>query len=1080
MKKFLSLVLALVMTMSLVTVSAGAKEFTDDDKLTYEEAVNVVSEIGVVDGYTDGKFNPTNVLTRQAAAKIICNMILGPTTAAELHADTAPYKDVPLTSEFAGYIAYCQKEGIISGYADGTFRPGNTLTSYAFMKMLLGALGYDATTEQYTGPNWSINVAKKAINIGLTAGLESEFNGVKAVTREEACLYAFNTLQADLVEYETVVSTVINGERVNVGSTIAKAQRWNNSATKIENIKEDDYIQFAEQYFTKLKKLDDTDDFMRPAHTWTYNKAELGTYVDKDKLVESYTSGVTGRDVYDLLKSATIRDNDLECWIDGAENKDITKDLLVRKNESDLEGSGNGVLTEIYLDTDDEIITIVSINTYLAKATSSYNEKKESVALRVFETSANGTSKDVDLVDVPAIENVEKDEYYLVNMSEKNSTKLEVVELFDVEILSDSTVTKFSQKNEDDRAEGKLTKLTTGGTEYKNNEKAYYDFNNVLDQYNDSRLTDMTYNVFLDQYGYFIGVDLFDGVKNYVFITGYDMNKSNLSIKTADAAAIFTDGTMKVIEVNVQDTNKNIDKLDGVKDDGQSGNELFDLWTSNTVGCIKADNTDGNRQLNRWYTYTVDDGVYTLKPATRMIASDLKDIKGAEETTNDDGTKDYKAVINCSNVRLDGTTVDHTGTTPEGTVTHEEGGRAYGEDASVFITVDADDVSTSKNGDLDAITEVTGVYTGVQDVDIEMTTKDQKGIAHSIYTLFDSDNYIIASIILGDANGAVANYAYVLSGAKSEARIDGVYYWEFKAILDGEVKTLTVKSEFSDTILDLDKNHVQELRFDGDYVVAIDDVDAKDIYTDNSEKIDDERIYDIGHDNETTTNKKGETVPKYHDGCTYEDGKCDFLNTRLTAVAPEEATPEVMNATSNYIYLQGRTMYTSDDDQGLTFTKDAKAVVIQETNGDWDEEEYDSVSAAVAALDDPFTDTKELEFGGRIVAILNSNGVAEWVVIISDTEVETGTTKPVVSSGDLDKIEYADKKLTVTLTEAAAKDTAYTVTLSQVNGGEIVELNTYKITVDKDATTGELEIGALATGNQYKLTCGDYSTLIIA
>ena len=29
MKKFLSLVLALVMTMSLVTISAGAKDFTD-------------------------------------------------------------------------------------------------------------------------------------------------------------------------------------------------------------------------------------------------------------------------------------------------------------------------------------------------------------------------------------------------------------------------------------------------------------------------------------------------------------------------------------------------------------------------------------------------------------------------------------------------------------------------------------------------------------------------------------------------------------------------------------------------------------------------------------------------------------------------------------------------------------------------------------------------------------------------------------------------------------------------------------------------------------------------------------------
>ena len=46
-------------------------------------------------------------------------------------ADAAPYKDVPTNHTFAGYIAYCQKEGIISGYADGTFKPAATLTGYA-------------------------------------------------------------------------------------------------------------------------------------------------------------------------------------------------------------------------------------------------------------------------------------------------------------------------------------------------------------------------------------------------------------------------------------------------------------------------------------------------------------------------------------------------------------------------------------------------------------------------------------------------------------------------------------------------------------------------------------------------------------------------------------------------------------------------------------------------------------------------------------------------------------------------------------------------------------------------------------
>ena len=38
MKKFLSLVLALVMTMSLVTVSAGAKDFSDSTKITVQRS----------------------------------------------------------------------------------------------------------------------------------------------------------------------------------------------------------------------------------------------------------------------------------------------------------------------------------------------------------------------------------------------------------------------------------------------------------------------------------------------------------------------------------------------------------------------------------------------------------------------------------------------------------------------------------------------------------------------------------------------------------------------------------------------------------------------------------------------------------------------------------------------------------------------------------------------------------------------------------------------------------------------------------------------------------------------------------
>ena len=316
MKKFLSLVLALVMTMSLVTVSAGAKDFADDSKITYKEAVDVMSAAKVIDGYTDGSFNPTATLTRGAAAKIICNLILGPTTASALVADAAPYSDVPTTHTFAGYIASCQKEGIISGYADGTFRPANTLTGYAFMKMLLGALGYDAEVEQYTGANWSINVAKRALNIGLDDDLVGEFNGVKAVNREEACLYALNTLTADMVEYDAKTTVSTNGTTVVIAGSKAK-EMVNNGNTDGKVFDKDGVMQFAEKYFDNLTVKTGSDDFSRPANVWKLKAEEIGTYTNTPDA--TYTKKVENGDIYkDLGLSDTIAAGNVTFHVDGA------------------------------------------------------------------------------------------------------------------------------------------------------------------------------------------------------------------------------------------------------------------------------------------------------------------------------------------------------------------------------------------------------------------------------------------------------------------------------------------------------------------------------------------------------------------------------------------------------------------------------------------------------------------------------------------------------------------------------------------------------------------------------------------
>ena len=914
MKKFLSLVLALVMTASLVTVSAGAKEFKDDKDVTYDEAVSVISEVGVVDGYTDGTFKPSDTLTRGAAAKIICNLILGPTTAAELHADTAPYKDVPVSNTFSGYIAYCAKEGIISGYADGSFRPAGTLTGYAFMKMLLGALGYDSENEGYTGANWSINVAKQALGIGLNAGLVDEFNGVDFVTREEAALYAFNTLKATMVDYEQKITTNINGVEVVISQGNEKPVTWSEGINEDGNIKKDGFVQFAEEFFPKLECRKDSDDFMRPANNWIYDKTDIGTYVDHTLLVESYTEGVSGKEIYDLLKSGVIDKNKLESYVDGKDNT-IKKNDLVRSNNNDLTATGDGVVTEVYLDSDEGVITIVSVNSYLAKATADYSESKEYAPLNVYVKDADGRNYNVDVEDVANVVDVKNDTYYQVNISFKdNATIGEVKTVSAVEILEDSTVTKFSTSKNDETGKDQVSKVTIGGEEYKANVKAFYD-KDVLAQYNESLLTDNTYTVYVDANGYFLGIELFEGTKNYVFVPGYDLDGSHIGYSTAKASAIFLDGTMKTITVNVKDTNTNIEKAVNEANNNASNVDdhaalSFEAWGKTT---------NGKEDLNQWYTYTVDaDGTYTLKPAIRMTTTAYTD------TSKED-------VIRTSNLSIVGDSKNDN--------------RVYGEDATVFVTVDLDKVSAGSNKD--AITDVDGVYTGVQNVDIEIDKDAVATRMGQVFTVYDSDYYVIGAVVIGEATGSAENLAYILSGAKSEEKKDDTYYWTFEAVLNGQIQTLTAKSKFSSTINSLTKGTVMELRFDGDYVTSIKAVKAEDVYTDMTKPIDGQDVYKM----------------------------------------------ENLASANTTLNLQGRTMYITADrkDMGLAFISDAKAVVIQDENNKTDvKTEFTSVGSAISHLADADTNTAGTQYAGNIYAVLDSNGVAKWVVFDSATALNTG------------------------------------------------------------------------------------------
>ena len=610
MKKFLSLVLALVMTMSLVTVSAGAKDFSDSTKIQYKEAVDVMSAVNVISGYAEGDFRPTATLTRGAAAKIICNLILGPTTASALVADAAPYKDVPTNHTFAGYIAYCQKTGIISGYADGTFKPANSLTGYAFMKMLLGALGYKADQEGYTGANWSINVAKRALNIGLADDLVGDFNGVKAVNREEACLYAFNTLKATMVEYDKNSTVIVGNITIKEQSD---AKEMANTGKTDGNIDKDGKMQFAEKYFTDLKGVATTDEFSRPATMWKVKSEEIGTYTDTADA--TYTKKVEIGDIYkDLGLGKSISAKKVSVYVDGVEDASQPARDITKGDDKNKYGD-NGVLTEVFYDNDNDSVVITEVNTYVGTITKTVKatDKKDAYVVVAPESEKPANFKNEFETD----DKFEDDDYVLYTYSLKEKEIESVAAATKVE--GTVTVAENSVTNNSDKKA-----LTINGTKYKASAKI-----------SGENLSDVSvkqdYTIYLDSYGYMIYVEENEAIGDYALILnikgGSDWYLGNR------VELLFTDGTTKIVTTDKDyNAKKGMVKNDivtyKVNADGEYTLKALPtekLVSAESTGDAKADTITTNKTLsmeNNKAGLKIDGTTYTANSASVFVVAD--------------------------------------------------------------------------------------------------------------------------------------------------------------------------------------------------------------------------------------------------------------------------------------------------------------------------------------------------------------------------------------------------------------------------------------------------------------------------
>lgn len=106
----------------------GVDQFSDvDDDSTFSDPIGKLTEAGIIAGYPDGTYRPTQELTRGQMAKLVFETHESVGNDLDEAADE-PFTDVADGGVFAGAIAALFDAGIVNGTTSTTFSPGNDIT----------------------------------------------------------------------------------------------------------------------------------------------------------------------------------------------------------------------------------------------------------------------------------------------------------------------------------------------------------------------------------------------------------------------------------------------------------------------------------------------------------------------------------------------------------------------------------------------------------------------------------------------------------------------------------------------------------------------------------------------------------------------------------------------------------------------------------------------------------------------------------------------------------------------------------------------------------------------------------------
>ena len=186
-KSFLFLILVALFTMSFIPVALAQP--SDIQGHWAEPEITAWFDKGLTNGYSDGTFKPDNTITRAEFAAMANRAFnfsgIGTTT----------FSDVSPNSWYAKDVSIASAAGYISGYGDGTFRPDSKITRQEAAAMIARILKLDTSdlakadifSDASQIQQWSKGAIGAVYKKGIMSGYQDKsFRPGNPITRAEA------------------------------------------------------------------------------------------------------------------------------------------------------------------------------------------------------------------------------------------------------------------------------------------------------------------------------------------------------------------------------------------------------------------------------------------------------------------------------------------------------------------------------------------------------------------------------------------------------------------------------------------------------------------------------------------------------------------------------------------------------------------------------------------------------------------------------------------------------------------------------------------------------------------------------